>query len=172
MLRCKGCGEGVSAVVIRLKNHASNCKALKAKGLWIILGPVQSSQSTLRVTSHFLSMESTKSAHTTEFLTAFTAGAIQEVKRQFGIQVIAIVTDGAANMVSAPSCLIFFCMPSHSLSECNAKQVRVPRSMGMALSSPLPQSAGGRSLQGPKGEDFASSHTSEQSIQVCLLRLR
>ena len=50
MLRCKGCGEGVSAVVIRLKNHASNCKALKAKGFWSILGPVKSSHSTLRVT--------------------------------------------------------------------------------------------------------------------------
>ena len=69
--------------------------------------------------SDFMSMECTKSAHTTEFLTAFTTSAIQEAKNQFGVQVIAIVTDGAANMVCDSSTFISFCMPSRSFSECN-----------------------------------------------------
>ena len=204
VLKCKGCGTSVSAVVIRLKNHAASCRSLKDQGLWSLLGR-PTGQGTLRVTrtnnlekdrvhqalarlimaenlpftllaspflsafldacrpgmkhltqygllaehlpreyavlhdalrqritgkdvtmsidgwtapgqqhtlgvavgSDFLCMETTNAAHTTDFLVAFLDGAIRDANANLGVKVIAIVTDGAANMVWASP--IIFC---------------------------------------------------------------
>lgn len=49
ILNCRGCGEGISAVVVRLRNHASSCTKLKEKGLWTVFGPPKG-QTQLRIT--------------------------------------------------------------------------------------------------------------------------
>ena len=40
LLKCRGCNQGVTDCVVRLKNHASHCKKLRQMGPWTVLGPV------------------------------------------------------------------------------------------------------------------------------------
>ena len=193
---CKGCSAVVSAIVVRLRNHASGCRPLRELGLWTVLGPPRGQQ-TLRVTrtnpsettlvhralsrllmsenlpfsllqspylasfmdacrpgikpliqhlllqqympmefaeqheslrgrvagsmmslsidgwtapsqqhtlgvaldNEFVSMQATNAPHTADFLAITTRSAIRAAREELDVTVIAVVTDGAANMV-------------------------------------------------------------------------